>query len=86
MTCATSTTKPAIIALRIVNRYVGNLAPIPGVFAGLSGPGGPQHRSRQRTGDDALGLAATAARALHEYVELVTGGEAIKMLRERGKL
>ncbi|KRQ94473.1 hypothetical protein CQ10_34115 [Bradyrhizobium valentinum] len=35
---------------------------------------------------DALGHAATAARALHEYVELVTGRDAIKMLRERGKL
>jgi hypothetical protein len=77
----------AIVALfRIVNRYVGNLAPMPGVFSGLSGPGGPQHPSRQRTGDDVLGHAATAARALHEYVELVTGRDAIKMLRERGKL
>jgi hypothetical protein len=59
---------------------------MPGVFpAGLSGSGGPQHRRRKRDGD-ALGHAATAARALHEYVELVTGRDAIKMLRERGKL
>ena len=39
-----TTNQGAIIALfRVVNRYVGNLPPMPGVFPGLSGPGGAQH-------------------------------------------
>ena len=52
----------------------------------LSGSGGAQHRRWHRDEPDAPGHAATPARALHEYVELVTGRDAIKMLRERGNL
>jgi hypothetical protein len=33
-----TTNQAAIIALfRVINRYVGNLPPMPGVFSGLSG-------------------------------------------------
>ena len=40
-----TTNQAAIIALfREVNRYVGNLAPMTGVFPRLSGPGDPQRR------------------------------------------
>ena len=39
-----TTNQAAIAALfRVVNRYVGNLAPMPGVLPGLSGAGHPQH-------------------------------------------
>ena len=35
-----TTNQAAIIALfRVINRYVGNLPPMPGVFTGLSGSG-----------------------------------------------
>jgi hypothetical protein len=58
--------------------------PDAGRVSGLSGPGGPQRRRWHRNGNHAVGHAA-AARALHEYVELVTGRDAIKMLREQGE-
>ena len=45
------TNQAAIAALfRVVNRYVGNLAPMPGVFPDS---GDPQHRHRQRVEHDA---------------------------------
>jgi hypothetical protein len=38
-----TTNQAAIIALfRVINRYVGNLQPMPGVFPGLSGARGAQ--------------------------------------------
>jgi hypothetical protein len=56
-----TTNQEAIRALfRVVNRYVGNLAPMPGVFP-ISGPSDPKHRQRHRDDADALGHAATAA-------------------------
>ena len=57
-----TTNQAAIAALfRVVNRYVGNLAPMPGVFPGLSSAGRPENRRRERDGADALGHAATTA-------------------------
>src|SRR5271166_1682869 len=56
-----TTNQAAIIELfRVVNRYVGNLASMPGRFSRLSGPCNPQHRDWQRASHDALGHAATA--------------------------
>ena len=44
-----TTNQEAIRALfRVVNRYVGNLAPMPGVFPDYPGSGGPQHRRRAK--------------------------------------
>ena len=43
-----TTNQAAIIALfRKVNRYVGNLAPMPGVFPDYPAPVDPQHRQRR---------------------------------------
>ena len=44
---------------RVINRYVGNLAPMPGVFR-TTAPY-PQHRRRHRDDPDALGYAAATA-------------------------
>jgi hypothetical protein len=56
-----TTNQAAIIALfRVVNRYVGNLAPMPGVFPGLSGALGNSPRRRRR----AVG-ATVAAKLVH---------------------
>jgi hypothetical protein len=49
---------------RKVNRYVGNLAPMTGVFPGLPGTSNPQRRRGWRRlgdDDDALGHATSAA-------------------------
>jgi putative SOS response-associated peptidase YedK len=52
-----TTNQAAIIALfRVINRYVGNLPPMPGVFPRLSGASDPQHRHRARAGHDARGM------------------------------
>ena len=38
-------TKPPLLALfRVINRYVGNLAPMPGVFPDYPAPGDPQYQ------------------------------------------
>jgi hypothetical protein len=56
-----TTNQAAIINLfRVINPYVGNLAPMPGL-SGLSRSRHPQHGQRHRTGDDAMGHAATTA-------------------------
>jgi hypothetical protein len=56
-----TTNQAAIAALfRVVNPYVGNLAPMRRV-PGLSGPGDPQHGHGHRDDADALGHAATPA-------------------------
>jgi hypothetical protein len=56
-----TTNQAAIIALfRVVNRYIGNLPPMPGVFSGLRRAGSTQRRHRPRADDDALGYAAAA--------------------------
>jgi hypothetical protein len=64
-----TTNQAEIIALfRVINRYVGNLPPMPGVFPDYPGAGDPQHRHRD--GDDAMGHDATAAQcwpAGHHY-------------------
>ncbi|BBC02689.1 putative SOS response-associated peptidase YedK [Bradyrhizobium elkanii] len=53
-----TTNQAAIAALfSRMNRYVGNLAPMPGVFSDLSSPGNPECRRCRRDGDDALGHA-----------------------------
>ena len=67
-----TTNQAAIDALfRVVNRYVGNLAPMPGVFPRLSGSGDPQHRTGTEIDPDALGHAAAAHRraADHQHQE-----------------
>jgi hypothetical protein len=46
-----TTNQAAIIALfRVINRYVGNLAPMPGVFPDYKAPrrGGECHRRQRR--------------------------------------
>jgi hypothetical protein len=54
-----TTNQAAIIALfRVMNRYVGNLPPMPGVFPDYPGPCGAQRGHRVRDGDDAPGHAA----------------------------
>jgi hypothetical protein len=56
-----TTNQAAIIALfRVMNRYVGNLPPMPGVFPDYPAPSA-QCWGRSRDGHDALGNAATAA-------------------------
>jgi hypothetical protein len=51
-----TTNQAAIIALfRVINRYVGNLPPMPGVFPDYPAPGDSQRGYRTRDGDDALG-------------------------------
>ncbi len=55
-----TTNQAAIIALfRVVNRYVGNLPPMPGVFPTIR-PRDLQHYGRSRADDDALGYATAA--------------------------
>ena len=52
-----TTNQAAIAALfRVVNRYVGNLAPMPGVFPDYPAPGGEREMTMMP-----LGNAATAA-------------------------
>ena len=54
-------TKPPSLALfRVINRYVGNLAPMPGVFPDYPAPVVRNTGSDSRTDDDALGHAAAA--------------------------
>jgi putative SOS response-associated peptidase YedK len=56
-----TTNQEAIRALfRVVNRYVGNLPPMPGVFP-LSSARGSQRRRRPRNGAHDMGHATTAA-------------------------
>jgi putative SOS response-associated peptidase YedK len=55
-----TTNQEAIRALfRVVNRYVGNLAPMPGVFPDYPAPV-VRNAGRTRVSHDALGHAATA--------------------------
>jgi hypothetical protein len=59
-----TTNQAAIVALfRVLNRYVGNLPPMPGNVSRLSSPRGAQQRRRRTRADhdDALGNAASAA-------------------------
>jgi hypothetical protein len=43
-----TTNQAAIINLfRVINRYVGNLPPMPGVFPDYPRPSDPQHEHRQ---------------------------------------
>jgi hypothetical protein len=69
-----TTNQAAIIALfRVVNRYVGNLAPMPGVFPDYPAPV-IRNSGRTRNDDDALGHAATTtSRGIpsHEHQEHV---------------
>ena len=52
-----TTNQAAIIALfRVVNRYVGNLAPMPGVFPDYPVPVGAQRWRRARADHDAPGM------------------------------
>ena len=66
-----TTNQAAIIALfRVMNRYVGNLPPMPGVFPDYPGADHAQRGQRTRVGHDALGNAApTTRRRLphHQY-------------------
>ena len=58
-----TTNQAAIIALfRVVNRYVGNLAPMPGVFPDYPAPVVRNTGRRTRNDDDALGHAAATAK------------------------
>ena len=57
-----TTNQAAIAALfRVVNRYVGNLAPMPGVFPDYPAPVIRNSGRRTRNDDDALGHAAATA-------------------------
>jgi putative SOS response-associated peptidase YedK len=57
-----TTNQAAIIALfRVMNHYVGNLPPMPGVFPDYPAPVIHNTDAGHRDGDDALGHAATAA-------------------------
>ena len=57
-----TTNQAAIAALfRVVNRYVGNLAPMPGVFPDYPAPVIRNTGRRTRNDDDALGHAAATA-------------------------
>ena len=54
-----TTNQATIIALfRVINRYVGNLPPMPGVFPDYPAPVGAQRRYRARADHDAMGHAA----------------------------
>jgi putative SOS response-associated peptidase YedK len=54
-----TTNQAAIIALfRVINRYVGNLAPMPGVFPDYPAPVVRNTRDRPRVDHDAVGHAA----------------------------
>ena len=57
-----TTNQAAIIALfRVVNRYVGNLAPMPGVFPGLQGADRAQRRRRPRARHGEVGHAVVVS-------------------------
>ena len=57
-----TTNQEAIRALfRVVNRYVGNLAPMPGVFPDYPAPVVRNAGTERRVSPDALGHAATAS-------------------------
>ena len=57
-----TTNQAAIIALfRVVNRYVGNLPPMPGVFPDYPAPVIRNTDTGTRAGDDAMGNAVAAA-------------------------
>jgi hypothetical protein len=50
-----TTNQAAIIALfRVINRYVGNLPPMPGVFPDYPAPVGGLHRKRRKRTGGAL--------------------------------
>ena len=70
-----TTNQAAIAALfRVVNRYVGNLAPMPGVFPGYPAPVVRNTERWHRNDPDAVGNAAAAAHwrtAGHEHQEHV---------------
>ncbi len=58
-----TTNQAAIIALfRVINRYVGNLPPMPGVFPDYPAPVVRNVGAERELIHDALGHAATAAR------------------------
>jgi hypothetical protein len=58
------TNQSAISALfRVVNRYVGDLAPMPGVFPRLPGADRPYRGRRPRTRHGSVGHAVVSARA-----------------------
>src|SRR6267142_1788932 len=58
-----TTNQAAIAALfRVMNRYVGNLPPMPGVFPDYPAPVVRNADARTGDGDDALGHAASATR------------------------
>ena len=82
-----TTNQEAIIRLfRVMNRYVGNLPPMPGVFPRLSGARGAQRWRRARADHDALGHAATAKVAVapgDEHPEYVVA--ALARLVEAGE-
>jgi hypothetical protein len=82
-----TTNQEAIRALfRVVNRYVGNLAPVPGRVSRLSRAGRSQCGHRAGVSPDALGNAATAAHrrtAGHEHPQHVIA--ALAWLAEAGK-
>jgi hypothetical protein len=50
-----------IVLFRVINRYVGNLPPMPGVFPDYPAPVIRNLRGRARGGHDAMGRAATVA-------------------------
>jgi hypothetical protein len=82
-----TTNQAAIIALfRVINRYVGNLPPMPGVFPDYPAPVVRNAGFDREMGDDALGHAATAAHrraAGHQHPQhLLT---ALAGLAEAGK-
>ena len=57
-----TTNQEAICVLfRVVNRYVGNLAPMPGVFPDYPAPAVRNTDSGTRIGDHAVGHAAATA-------------------------
>lgn len=61
--CSITTNQAAIIALfRVVNRYVGNLAPMPGVFPDYPAPV-PQYQHRRRVEHDAVRACRRRAQA-----------------------
>ena len=70
-----TTNQAAIAALfRVVNRYVGNLAPMPGVFPDYPAPVIRNTDTGHRDGHDALGHAATTAHgraASHQHPQHV---------------
>ena len=70
-----TTNQAAIAALfRVVNRYVGNLAPMPGVFPDYPAPVVRNTERRTRADHDALGHAAAAevdVAASYEYPQHV---------------